>query len=210
MWTNTKPWHIAFRARDRQVITCFLIDSDKILAGSDNAKQKVYDTKTGALRATLEDHEGGIWGLEYHGKSLGRLITLSEYGILRELSAPRCFKRHTSTVRNLQVVLPVELNQHKCGTPVMMPEPPLIISGSRDSSLRVWKLSQPDDPKNLSPGHTQSNEGCPRIMRVLAGHQNSRACNCTLRGYPGQRQLRLRCTSLGDIYWRFTASVETA
>lgn len=193
MWTNTKPRHIAFRAHDRQVITCFLFDSDKILAGSDNAKIKVYDTKTGALRATLEGHEGGIWGLEYHENTL--ISGSTDHSIrIWDIARAECtqvFQGRTSTVRSLQVVLPVESNQHTCGTPVMMPEQPLIISGSRDSSLRVWKLSQPDDPKNLSPGHTQSNEGCPYLMRVLAGHQNSRVCNCSLRGYPGQRQLRL-------------------
>ena len=60
MREDVKPMHLAFRAHDRHVVTCLQFDTDKILTGSDDTNINVYDTKTGALKATLEGHEGGM------------------------------------------------------------------------------------------------------------------------------------------------------
>ena len=57
MQDEVTPRHIAFRAHQRHVVTCLQFDADKILTGSDDSNIKVYDTKTGALRARLEGHE---------------------------------------------------------------------------------------------------------------------------------------------------------
>ncbi|KAF9252618.1 hypothetical protein DTO006G1_8770 [Penicillium roqueforti] len=173
MWKNTKPTHIAFQAHNRHVLTCLQFDADKIIVGSDNAKISVYDTKTGALRATLEGHEGGIWGLEYHGNTLVSVSTDRSVRVW-DIAKAKCthvFKGHTSTVRTVQLLLPVQIGQHPDGTPVMMPEQPLIISGSRDSTMRVWKLPQPGDEEYFPPA--QSDEECPYLIHVLAGHQHS-------------------------------------
>ncbi|KGO75293.1 hypothetical protein PITC_001060 [Penicillium italicum] len=173
MWKNTKPMHIAFQAHDRHIVTCLQFDDDKIIAGSDNTKINVYDTKTGALRARLEGHKGGVWGLEYHGNTL---VTVSTDCTIRvwDIARAECthvFQGHTSTVRSLQIVFPVQIDRHPDGPPVMMPEQPLIISGSRDSTIRVWKLPQPSDAEYLPPA--KSDEECPYFIRVLTGHQHS-------------------------------------
>lgn len=65
-WMNPEgqPYHLAFRAHHRHVVTCLLFDSDRIITGSDDTSINVYDTKTGVLRKKLEGHEGGVWGLE--------------------------------------------------------------------------------------------------------------------------------------------------
>lgn len=175
MWKNIKPRHLAFRAHDRHVVTCLQFDSDKIIAGSDNASINVYDTKTGALRETLQGHEGGIWGLEYHENTLVSGSTDRSIRIW-DIARAECihvFQGHTSTVRSLQILLPVHIDQHTNSMPVKMPEQPLIISGSRDSSLRVWKLPQPGDSKYLSPSLAQSDGECPYLIHVLTGHQRS-------------------------------------
>lgn len=171
MWKNT-PTHLAFQAHDRHVVTCLQFDDDKILAGSDNAKINVYDTKTGALRATLEGPGGGIWGLEYHGNTLvsGSTDCTIRVWDIAKAECTHVFQGHTSTVRNVQILHPVQIGQHPDGTPVMMPEQPLIISGSRDSTLRVWKLPQAGDPKYFP---AQTDEECPYLIRVLTGHQHS-------------------------------------
>ncbi|CAG8898860.1 unnamed protein product [Penicillium egyptiacum] len=148
MWRNTKPMHLAFRAHDRHAITSLQFDTDKIVAGSDNTKINVYDTKTGALRATLEGHERGVWALEYYGNTL---VSGSTDCSIRVWDIARAECTHVFKVTHPQYD----------GTPVMMPEQPLIISGSRDTTLRVWKLPHPGD------------EECPYLLRVLTGHQHS-------------------------------------
>ncbi|KAI9370850.1 WD40-repeat-containing domain protein [Aspergillus egyptiacus] len=175
MRPNVKPKHIAFRAHDRHVVTCLQFDTDKILTGSDDTNINVYDTKTGVKRATLEGHEGGVWALEYYGNTL---VSGSTDRTVRvwDIERARCtqiFHGHTSTVRCLQIVLPVEVGKKANGTPEMMPKEPLIITGSRDSNLRVWKLPKPGDPGYYESGIHGDDTDCPYFVRVLTGHQHS-------------------------------------
>ncbi|KAH1307538.1 hypothetical protein KXX11_001823, partial [Aspergillus fumigatus] len=175
MKPNVKPKHIAFRAHDRHVVTCLQFDTDKVLTGSDDTNINVYDTKTGALRATLEGHEGGVWALEYHGNTLVSGSTDRSVRVW-DIERARCtqiFHGHTSTVRCLQIVLPVQVGTSADGTPEMMPKEPIIITGSRDSSLRVWKLPKPGDPVYYQSGPHADDTDCPYFIRVLTGHQHS-------------------------------------
>src|SRR5699024_8490767 len=59
------------------------------------------------------------------------------------------------------------------GSPNMMPKQPLIITGSRDSNLRVWKLPQPGEPKFYQGSPAQDDTDCPYFVRVLTGHHHS-------------------------------------
>ncbi|KAK2757652.1 SCF ubiquitin ligase complex subunit cdc4 [Arachnomyces sp. PD_36] len=175
MRDGMKPMHIAFRAHDRHVVTCLQFDSDKILTGSDDTNINVYDTKTGALRATLEGHEGGVWALEYYGNTLVSGSTDRSVRVW-DIDAAKCtqvFQGHTSTVRCLQILLPVEVGKLDDGSPKIMPKQPLIITGSRDSNLRVWKLPQTGDPRFYQAGPAQDDTDCPYFVRVLTGHQHS-------------------------------------
>ncbi|PGH02711.1 hypothetical protein AJ80_08808 [Polytolypa hystricis UAMH7299] len=175
MRDDVKPMHIAFRAHDRHVVTCLQFDTDKILTGSDDTNIHVYDTKTGALKATLEGHEGGVWALEYHGNTLVSGSTDRSVRVW-DIEAAECtqvFQGHTSTVRCLQILLPAEIGKTPDGTPIMMPKEPLIITGSRDSTLRVWKLPQPGDPKIFQAGPAPDDRECPYFVRTLQGHQHS-------------------------------------
>ncbi|BDD55662.1 SCF ubiquitin ligase complex subunit cdc4 [Monascus purpureus] len=172
---NIEPKHIAFRAHDRHVVTCLQFDTDKILTGSDDTNINVYDTKTGALRTTLEGHEGGVWALEYHGNTLVSGSTDRSVRVwdIEKAKCTQVFHGHTSTVRCLQIVMPVEVGQSADGSPIMMPKEPLIITGSRDSNLRVWKLPKPDDPPFFpAPNHFDDSD-CPYYIRTLTGHQHS-------------------------------------
>ena len=170
-----KPRHLAFRAHQRHVVTCLQFDADKILTGSDDMKINVYDTQTGALRAILQGHEGGVWALQYEGNTLVSGSTdrsVRVWDIERGVCT-QVFQGHTSTVRCLQILMPTEIGKTPGGKPIMMPKQPLIITGSRDSNLRVWKLPQPNDQTFFQAGPSQDDADCPYFVRVLSGHHHS-------------------------------------
>ena len=175
MQDDIKPKHIAFKAHQRHVVTCLQFDNDKILTGSDDTNINVYDTRTGALRARLEGHEGGVWALQYEGNvlvsgSTDRSVRVwdIERGICTQV-----FQGHTSTVRCLQILTPTQVGTASDGRAIMMPKQPLIITGSRDSSLRVWKLPKSDDPPFIQIGQPQDESECPYFVRTLSGHIHS-------------------------------------
>ena len=177
-WMNDEvtPRHIAFRAHQRHVVTCLQFDSDKILTGSDDSNINVYDTHTGTLRATLEGHEGGVWALQYEGNVLVSGSTdrsVRVWDIERGVCT-QTFQGHTSTVRCLQILLPTQVGKTADGKPIMMPKQPLIITGSRDSNLRVWRLPKPGDPvfHQAGPAPDDTTE-CPYFVRALTGHHHS-------------------------------------
>jgi F-box and WD-40 domain protein CDC4 len=176
-WLNeeAQPQHLAFRAHHRHVVTCLLFDSDKILTGSDDTKINVYDTKTGALRNRLEGHEGGVWALQYEGDTLVSGSTDRSVRVW-DIKSGKClqtFQGHTSTVRCLVILKPVQIDTEADGTPIMMPKEPLIITGSRDSTLRVWKLPQPGDRQIFQAGPPANDRDNPYFLRTLSGHHNS-------------------------------------
>lgn len=175
MRTDVKPGHIAFRAHDRHVVTCLQFDDDKILTGSDDAKIHVYDTKTGAIRAVLSGHEGGVWALEYRGNTLvsGSTDRTVRVWDIERAKCTQIFHGHTSTVRCLQILMPTEVGKNSDGSPIMMPQEPLVITGSRDSNLRVWKLPKPTDPVYLHGTPQSEDHECPYFVRVLSGHTHS-------------------------------------
>jgi F-box and WD-40 domain protein CDC4 len=175
MHEETKPRHIAFRAHETHVVTCLQFDTDKILTGSDDNNINVYDTKTGALRAKLVGHEGGVWALQYEGNTLVSGSTDRSVRVwdIEKGEQRQVFRGHTSTVRCLQVVMPVETGKNAEGKPIMTPRQPLIITGSRDSTLRVWKLPRSEDPTFIQDENDNDADDCPYFVRTLTGHQHS-------------------------------------
>ena len=175
MMEDSQPHHLAFRAHHRHVVTCLLFDNEKILTGSDDTKINVYDTKTGALKNRLEGHEGGVWALQYEGDTLVSGSTDRSVRVW-DIKTGRCsqvFQGHTSTVRCLVILKPVQIDTAPDGTPIMMPKEPLIITGSRDSTLRVWKLPQPADRQIFHAGPPARDTDNPYFLRTLSGHHNS-------------------------------------
>ncbi|KAL8953910.1 MAG: hypothetical protein Q9222_000284 [Ikaeria aurantiellina] len=175
MQDKTKPKHIAFRAHQRHVVTCLQFDTDKILTGSDDTHINVYDTQTGALRKRLAGHEGGVWALQYEGDVLVSGSTDRSVRVwdIKEGRCTQVFQGHTSTVRCLQILMPSEVGKTSDGRPIMLPKQPLIITGSRDSNLRVWKLPRPGEPEFFQAGPPLDDNECPYFVRVLTGHHHS-------------------------------------
>jgi len=173
-WMSGKvqPHHMAFPAHPRHVITCLQFDDDKILTGSDDTFIHVYDTKTGKLRKRLEGHEGGVWALQYEGNVLVSGSTDRSVRVwdIEKGLCTQVFQGHTSTVRCLQILMPVNTGVIKNGKAVMLPERPLIITGSRDSQLRIWRLPAEGAKRSLT---APPNADCPYFVRVLQGHTHS-------------------------------------
>lgn len=176
-WTSgeVKPAHVAFAAHPRHVITCLQFDEDKIITGSDDTFIHVYDTKTGKLRNKLTGHDGGVWALQYEGNilvsgSTDRSVRVwdIEKGICQQV-----FYGHTSTVRCLQILNPTQTGTTPSGRPIMQPEKPLIITGSRDSQLRVWRLPEVGTKRYTQTGQPSSEAECPYFIRALHGHTHS-------------------------------------
>ncbi|CAO3587488.1 unnamed protein product [Absidia cylindrospora] len=143
-----------------EVVTCLQFDDDKIITGFDDHYINVHDIKTGMLRRVLRGHEGGVWALQYVGNTLvtgstDRTLRVwdIEHGICRFV-----FRGHTSTVRCLHIVMPTPVVNDD-GATVIQPSHPLIVSGSRDTTLRVWKLpylpgrSQPQSQNQQASHH---------------------------------------------------------
>ncbi|KAL8710394.1 MAG: hypothetical protein Q9220_004995 [cf. Caloplaca sp. 1 TL-2023] len=175
MQDKTKPKHIAFRAHQRHVVTCLQFDTEKILTGSDDTHINVYDTQTGALRKKLAGHEGGVWALQYQGDVLVSGSTDRSVRVwdIKEGRCTQVFQGHTSTVRCLQILMPAEVGKTSDGRSIMLPKQPLIITGSRDSNLRVWKLPRPGEPEFFQAGPPLDDNECPYFVRVLTGHHHS-------------------------------------
>ncbi|KAF2401011.1 WD40 repeat-like protein [Trichodelitschia bisporula] len=167
---EAKPRHFAFRAHGRHVVTCLQFDKDKILTGSDDTKINVYSTSTGKLLRTLVGHDGGVWALQYDGNTLVSGSTDRSVRVW-DINTGECtqvFHGHTSTVRCLVIVKPTVVGHTAKGVPIMMPKQPLIITGSRDSTLRVWKLPQAGDGMEATEDNDQ-----PYFVRALNGHHQS-------------------------------------
>ncbi|KAI0405164.1 WD40 repeat-like protein [Xylaria palmicola] len=175
-WTSgkVKPGHVAFAAHPRHVITCLQFDDDKIITGSDDMLIHVYDTKTGKLRRRLEGHEGGVWALQYEGNVLVSGSTDRSVRVwdIEKGLCTQVFYGHTSTVRCLQILMPTKIVKDG-GQEVMMPAKPLIITGSRDSQLRVWRLPEAGSRRYIQTGPPANDADCPYFIRTLQGHTHS-------------------------------------
>jgi F-box and WD-40 domain protein CDC4 len=181
-WAEKEPERVTFACHANNVVTCLQFDKDKIVSASDDHSINVFETRTGATRARLSGHEGGVWALQYIGKTL---VSGSTDRTVRvwDLERARCthvFVGHTSTVRCLQIVEPENVNPDPHGEPIWEPRFPIIVTGSRDWSLRVWKLPSPDRDSEYHPhvptspteDNTDPTEN-PYHIKLLSGHRQA-------------------------------------
>ncbi|KAK9455668.1 WD40-repeat-containing domain protein [Dipodascopsis uninucleata] len=174
MSPDSRPRHLSFPAHGRNVVTCLQFDSEKIITGSEDLCINVYDTRTGELRCRLDGHEGGVWALQYEGNTLvsGATDRTVRVWDIEKGICTHIFYGHTSTVRCLQILMPVRTGTTADGKPIMEPKVPLIVTGSRDSTLRVWRLPDLKKDPNYLPTSVPDDDG-PFFLRALQGHQHS-------------------------------------
>ncbi|ORX78397.1 WD40 repeat-like protein [Anaeromyces robustus] len=172
-WKHGRCRQISFSGHEQNVVTCLQFDSERIISGSDDQTINVYDTKTGQLLKKLEGHNGGVWALQYWKNTLvsGSTDRTVRVWDIEEGCCTHKFHGHTSTVRCLIIVTPTENPiTHK-----IEPKIPVIITGSRDSNLRIWKLPdiKKDPPYNSSDYGSGSNSNNPYFLKLLNGHTES-------------------------------------
>lgn len=140
-WRQNLHHKMLLEGHEEDLVTCLQFDDEKIITGSDDHSINVYDIKTGKLKRVLNGHDGGVWALQYVGNtlvtgSIDRTIRVwdIEKGICRFI-----LRGHSSTVRCLKIVMPTKI-VNPDGSVTMEPSEPIIVSGSRDMTIRVWRL----------------------------------------------------------------------
>ncbi|KAF9283960.1 SCF ubiquitin ligase complex subunit cdc4 [Linnemannia elongata] len=156
------------QAGDR-VVTSLILDADRIIVTFDYETVKVYSALTGALLQTLDGHQGGVWASALYNSNT--LVTAATDRTIRvwDLEKGVCthiFRIHTATVRAANIVVPVNVNRHNPQlAPKYEPEFPIIIAGSRDTTLSVWRL-----PVQELNGHLSATETEDWLLHRLEGH----------------------------------------
>ncbi|KAI0672823.1 WD40 repeat-like protein [Trametes maxima] len=205
--TNQEPKRLTFPAHGRSVVTCLIFSHGRIISASDDHSIHVYSPVTGTLIRSLDGHDGGVWAL---AATKNTLVSGSTDRTVRiwDLETGRCthvFGGHTSTVRCLAIVKPEMIDfVNEDGVPVRekWPKRPLIVTGSRDHSLRVWTLPRPGDEEyrcygaddtevdpseedvDDNPYHKLHLEGHDHAVRALAARGRtlvSGSYDCTVR-----------------------------
>lgn len=225
---NVRPRHISFQGHGRNVVTCLQFDSDRVISGSDDSTINIYETRQGRLLHTLQGHDGGVWALQYLDNILvsGSTDRTVRVWDIEKAECTQIFYGHTSTVRCLQIIMP---RLQADGT--YFPEEPIIVTGSRDSTLRVWLLPKKGSAKYLptppevaneetnnaadaaaSPGTpaaaaaAATGSANPYFLRKLTGHSQSvralSGAGNTLVSGSYDHTVRVWKISTGECRWR--------
>lgn len=205
-WYLGQGRHISFPGHGSHVVTCLQFDSHKIVSGSDDQTIHIYETKTGVLLKKLVGHDGGVWALQYWNNIL---VTGSTDRTIRiwnmdNGSCNHIFGGHTSTVRCLQIILPCTVNG------ITAPAFPLIVTGSRDATLRIWKL--PDPQVNEAFVDQERVDANPYLLHILNGHSNSvraiAGAGNTLVSGSYDANVRVWDLDTGNCRWIYTGHTE--
>lgn len=171
---NYSPERIHVKGYGSKVVTCLQHDDEKIVTGVDEKLINIYCTKTGKLLRVLEGHEGGVWALKYTGNTLvtGSTDRTVRVWNIRTGKCTHIFRGHTLTIRCLDIIHPRVIGKDDRGEDIVFPQFPILVTGSRDMNLHVWRL-----PMNETDEETRTfdllDSNNPYLISVLLGHSSS-------------------------------------
>lgn len=174
-----EPKRISVAGHGSTIVTCLQHDEEKIITGIEGKLINVHSTKTGELLRLLKGHDGDVWALKYF---LNTLVSGSTDRDVRvwNIRTGRCthiFRGHTSTVRCLDILHPVQIGVDDNREPIIYPEVPLLVTGSRDHNLHVWKLPLDNEAEDadeiMEPKTYDTKDPNPYLVCVLLGHTQS-------------------------------------
>ncbi len=97
-----------------------------------------------------------------------------------DLQSGRCihtFGGHTATVRCIKITRP---ERTAAGTDEAAPEQPLVVSGSRDCTLRVWRLPSREDSEVVSTEGDEALEVSAILCFPQLMSQDERVCRLSI------------------------------
>ncbi|KAF7295573.1 WD40 repeat-like protein [Mycena indigotica] len=176
-WTTTQnPAHCCFFAHRSSVVTSLILSRGRIISASDDHSIQVHDLLLGQKTHTLQGHEGGVWALAATGDMLVSGSTDRTVRIWDLISGlcTHVFGGHISTVRCLSIVHPEWIEMDN-GRREKWPKRALIVTGSRDHTLRVWTLPRPDDAPYscFDEGDPEDADDNPYHRHHLQGHDHA-------------------------------------
>ncbi|KAI8984779.1 WD40-repeat-containing domain protein [Mycotypha africana] len=182
-WKYGRFKRTAFAGHTDNIVTSLQFDEHKIVSGATDSLINVYSTKDPQRqRFTLSGHDGGVWALQYVGNTLvsGSVDRTVRVWDLSKRKCTHVFKGHTSTVRCLLIVMPVVTSSGK-----KEPSEPLIVTGARDSSIRVWRLPELDNESQV-----EFTKGDEIISDTVLTHTNIANHNSTADG-EGEEEMEI-------------------
>jgi len=156
-WNHGYHKHTSIPSNSNHVVRCLQFDSEKIVAGFDDTCIYVYDITNGEMMKRLKGHNDGVCALQYIGKTLvsGSIDNTIRVWDLEKGVCTHMFLGHTDAVRCLLINFSSNL----------------IITGSRDFTIKIWKLPNLDvDPTYVPSLQSDSN---PYYIRTLHAHNHS-------------------------------------
>lgn len=175
-----EPSRISVAGHGSNIVTCLQHDEEKVITGIEGKLINVHSTRTGELLRVLKGHDGGVWALKYFSNTLVSGSTDREVRVwnIRTGRCTHVFRGHTSTVRCLDILHPAKIGVTDNGLPIMYPKEPLLVTGSRDHNLHVWKL--PLDNEGVGADEITETKTFdakdptnPYIVSILTGHTQS-------------------------------------
>lgn len=172
------PKHTTLQGDDSlNVITCLQFDDEKIAVGSNVDHISIFNSTSYTLQHKLTGHTGGVWAMKFYGNILASGSTDRTIRIWNTKTG-KCthiFRGHVSTVRCLEIIEPKVIGTDDEGNDILYPKYPLLVTGSRDATLYIWKLPSEfdyDEKTNSSPFNYEPSDN-PYFIRVLKGHNAS-------------------------------------
>ncbi|KAJ4478482.1 cell division control protein 4 [Lentinula aciculospora] len=175
-WNLDTKKHPSFPIHGDSVVTCLILDVpyDVIVTASDDHTITVYTLSTGQLKFNLIGHQGGVWCLssvKHDGQNLLASGSSDKTVRIWDLASGKClhiFRGHTSTVRCLVVVYPT-LIESSMNDKDLYPKLPLIVTASRDKSVKVWSIPGKDEHNFVADEGADASDN-PHHLFNLTGH----------------------------------------